>query len=172
MTKPLTRVLLLVVLLVLGISGHSYLRGHSALYNFFFSPADLYRNLAEADFDLSAEGMERQFQLSHQYPGNHWLAILVEKPVKFGDHYDNDFVVSVSIEQQGKVLFEQKTSDSRFWFWGRPERRGFAMLRYKVSRDLPITVPLLVNIKVTKASAGFTEKFGKQRLIISKYSDE
>ncbi len=76
---------------------HIHLRGNSTLYNFFFSPSDLYSNLAESTFNLTEKEISKEFKIVHKYPGNHWVAVLVEKPVNVGDHYDSNFKVKVSI---------------------------------------------------------------------------
>lgn len=159
-------------LLALIFLAHFQLRTSSPLYNFFFSPADLYSNLAESDFDLSTKGLERELKFSSKYPGNHWLAILVDSPPEIMEKYPSDFRIKIQVLGEKEVLSESVVSDSSFWFFGGKSRGGFALTTFKVPSNLPLSQPLRIIATVEKESPGFTKKYGKQRIILSKYSDE
>ncbi len=172
MSKLAKKGILLVVFFGSAVAGHHYLRGSSPLYNFFFSPSYLYLNLAEVDFDLSTFGTNRELQFTTKYPGNHWVSVLVENPAKVMESYASDFEVKISISSEGRIFSESIASDSSFWFYGGPERSGFALKTYKIPSELPIGQPLTAKVTVMKESPGFNKRYGNQRLIISKYSDE
>jgi len=172
MNKHARNGLLIASIVAFAVLAHYHLRSSSPLYNFFFSPADLYSNLAESDFDLSVEGLEKELKFSIKYPGNHWLAILVDSPPKLMEKYPSDFKVKIQVLGKGEVLSESVVSDSSFWFYGGKNRSGFALTTFKVPSSLPLSQPLAIKATVVEASSGFTKKYGKQRLIMSKYSDE
>jgi len=172
MNKPARNGLLIVSFLGLILLVHTQLRNSSPLYNFFFSPGDLYSNLAESDFDLSARGLEKELKFTTKYPGNHWLAILVESPPELMEKYKSDFEVKIQVLGEKGVLSESVVSDSSFWFYGGQYRSGFALATYKVPSVLPLGQSLTIKATVLKESTEFTKKYGKQRIIMSKYSDE
>ena len=154
------------------VASHFQLRESSTLYNFFFSPPDLYNNLAEASFDLTETGASTRLEVTHIYPGNHWIAILVEKPAELFEKYSSDFEVKITTTSNNKVLFDSTVTDSSSWFLGSADRSGFSLLTYKIPDIAPIGSPLVFTVEVIKVSPEFTNKYGKQRIIISKYSDE
>ena len=164
--------ILIGVFIVILVPIHYYLRSNSVAYNFFFSPDDLYDNLASADIDLSTVGSSINLQYMHKYPGNHWVAVLVEKPDRTPASYNDDFEVTLQVIHEGNVLLNRSLSNSSFWFYGGAERSGFALINYKVPRDLPANIPLSAKLVIQKASSDFRSKYGDQRLIISKFSDE
>lgn len=164
--------ILIGVFIVVSVPIHYYLRSNSVAYNFFFSPDDLYNNLSSSGFDLSVAGSAADMQYMHKYPGNHWIAVLVEKPDRTPTSYNDDFQVTLQVSNEEGVLLNKSLSDSSFWFYGGSERSGFVLINYKVPRDLPANVPLLAKLVVHKASPDFKIKYGNQRLIISKFSDE
>ena len=172
MNKPARNVLIFVLLFALIVLVHLQLRTSSPLYNFCFSPADLYSNLAESDFDLSINGLERELKFTTKYPGNHWLAILVDSPPEIMEKYPSDFKVKIQILGEKEVLSESVVSDSSFWFYGGKNHSGFALTTFNVPGNLPFAQPLTIKVTVKKESPGFTKKYGKQRIIMSKYSDE
>jgi len=163
---------LLVLFLALIFLVHSHLRNSSPLYNLFFSPDDLYSNLAESNYDLSIRGLEKELKFTTKYPGNHWLAILVESPPEVMEKYKSDFEVNIQVVGGKGVLSESVVSDSSFWFYGGQHRSGFALATYKVPSKLPIGQPVTIKATVVRDSPGFTKQYGKQRIIVSKYSDE
>ena len=169
MNKPARNGLLLVSFSVFVGLAHYQLRSSSPLYNFFFSPSDLYHNLAESNYDLSVRGLEKKLKFTIKYPGNHWLAILVESPPELMGEYKADFLVKIQILSEKRVLSESVVSDSSFWIHS---GRGFALTTYNVPGELPIGEPLTINAIVVKESPTFTKQYGKQRIIMSKYSDE
>lgn len=154
------------------VAAHFQLRESSPLYNLFFSPSDLYSNLAESAFDLTEKGFTKKLEVTHIYPGNHWVALLVEKPAELFEKYDSDFEVQITIISKNKVMLDSTVSDSSFWFLGHKDRSGFALLTYKIPDIVPIGTSLTFTVKVLKPSPEFAKKYGKQRIIISKYSDE
>jgi len=164
----------IIVLLILAIlvALHIQLRESSPLYNFFFSPPDLYNNLAAADFDLTETGLATNLEVKHKYPGNHWVAILVEKPTELFEKYNSDFEVKITITNNNKVVFSSTATDSSSWFLGSTNRSGFSLLTYKIPDMFPIGALLVFKVEVVKGSPDFTKKYGKQRIIITKYSDE
>jgi hypothetical protein len=164
--------ILIGVFIVVSVPIHYYLRSNSVAYNFFFSPDDLYDNLASSGINLSVHGGAVDLQYMHKYPGNHWIAVLVEKPDRTPASYNNDFEVTLQVSNKEDVLLNRSLSDSGFWFYGGSERSGFALINYKVPRDLPANIPLVAKLVVKKASPDFQSKYGDQRLIISKFSDE
>jgi hypothetical protein len=129
--------------------------------------------LAESTFNLSKKGLTKQFDIIHKYPGNYWIAILVEKPLDSGGYYDSNFKVQISIINGGRVILERTVSDTSFYFYGgKMEHSGFSLFNYKVPSELPIGVPLSIKIKVLEENIGFCNKYGQQNIIISKFSDE
>jgi hypothetical protein len=172
MNKLVRNGLLVASLVALAVLVHYHLRSSSPLYNFFFSPSDLYKTLGESSFDLSKQGLEKELKFTTKYPGNHWLAILVESPPEIMEKYKSDFEVKVQVLSESGVISESVVSDSSFWFYGGQQRSGFALATYKAPSDLPLGQPLTIKATVINESPGFTEKYGKQRLIMSKYSDE
>ena len=164
--------ILIGVFIVVSVPIHYYLRSNSVAYNFFFSPDNLYNNLASSAFDLSVVGSVADMQYIHEYPGNHWIAVLVEKPDRVPASYDDDFEVTLQVSDKEGILLNRSLSDSSFWFYGGIERSGFALFNYKVPNDLPANVPLSAKLVVYKGSPEFQSKYGNQRLIISKFSDE
>lgn len=172
MNKLARNGLLIASIVAFAALAHYQLRSSSPLYNFFFSPADLYSNLAESNFDLSVKGLEKELKFSTKYPGNHWLAILVDSPPELMEKYPSDFKVKIQVLGEGEVLSESVVSDSSFWFYGGKNRSGFALTTFKVPSSLPLSQPLAIKATVVEASSGFTKKYGKQRIIMSKYSDE
>ncbi|MCP5007766.1 MAG: hypothetical protein GY941_28090 [Planctomycetes bacterium] len=69
-------------------------------------------------------------------------------------------------------MLDSTVSDSSFWFLGRKNRSGFSLLTYKVPEIAPTGTLLTFIVKVLKPSPEFAKKYGEQRIIISKYSDE
>lgn len=161
-----------IIIVIIGALLHTYLRGHSAMYNLLFPPSGLYTNLAESSFNLSTIGLTKEFTIVHKYPGRHDVALLVEKPVDSISKYDSDFMLKVTVINGDKVIFERTVSDTNFRFWGGKDRSGFSLINYEVPSELPIGLPLLFKIKVLKASAHFESKYGRQNIIIKKLSDE
>jgi len=150
----------------------SYLRKTSTSFNFFFSPKDLYSELAISDFDFSGTQSERNLDFIHKYPGNHQISILVENPAEITEPYVTDFIVRIAIYNKTEKLLERISSDSNRMFWGGATNSGFSLLHYKVPDDLPIGVELRANIVITEPDLDFESRYGKQRIRISKFSDE
>lgn len=163
---------LVIFIMATLVVAHFQLRESSPLYNLFFSPSDLYNNLAESAFDLTERGFTKKLEVNHIYPGNHWVALLVEKPAELFEKYDSDFNVQITITSKNKVVLDNTVSNSSSWFLGQKDRSGFSLLTYKISDIAPIGTSLSFTVKVLKPSSEFTKKYGKQRIIISKYSDE
>ena len=164
--------LLVASLVAVAVLSHYQLRRSSILYNFLFSPDDLYQTLDESDFDLSSQGIERELKFKIKYPGNHWLAILVESPPETTEKYKSDFDVKIQIFDKEGILTESVVSDSSLWFYGGQQRSGFALATFKVPSDLPLDQQLNIRVSVVKESPGFTKLYGKHRIIMSKFSDE
>ena len=168
MKKGILLVLVITVLAAL----HYHWRETSPLYNFLFSPSDLYSNLVKTNFDLTKKGFTKKIIITNKYPGNHWIALLVNKPTKTGDKYDSDFKVKITIKNKTNVILEKIVSDSSFWFYGGKNNSGFALLSYKSPNILPLGIPLNIEIKVLTPSKNFEKKYGKQFLVVEKFSDE
>ena len=164
--------ILVTIIIIFVFAAHSHFRKTSTTYNYIFSPSDLYRHLSTANFDLSETGLSKSLEITHKYPGNHRVAILVEKPVDPGVLYDSDFIVKISISNGNDILFERTVSDSSAWFHGGNENSGFTLMNYKISNELLLGVPVSAKIKVIKRSTEFTSKYGKQHIVINKTSDE
>jgi len=116
MSRQIKIIVLVVFILVLLGLAHYQLRNTSPLYNYFFSPKDLYKTLAESDFDLSNSGLEKELIFTAKYPGNHWVAILVEHPPGAMEKYQSDFKVKIEMIGENKVLSESFANDSNYWF--------------------------------------------------------
>lgn len=164
--------ILVIIIIVFVVIAHSHLRKTNTTYNYIFSPSDLYHYLSEANFDLSETDLTKNLEITHKYPGNYWVALLAEKPADIGTPYDSDFKVKISILNGEKVLFERTVSDTSAWFHGGDDNSGFALMDYKISNELLLDLPLSATIKVLESSAEFTNKYGSQRIIIRKTSDE
>ncbi len=164
--------ILVIIIIVFVIVAHSHFRKTSTTYNYIFSPSDLYHHLSEANFDLSETGLSKSLEIIHKYPGNHRIAILVEKPADPGVLYNSDFIVKVSISNDNDILFERTVSDSSAWFHGGSENSGFTLMDYIISNEQLLGVPLSAKIKVIEGSTEFTKQYGNQRVIINKTSDE
>ncbi len=164
--------ILIIIIIIFVVVAHSHFRKTSTTYNYIFSPSDLYHHLSEANFDLSETGLSKSLEITHKYPGNHRVAILVEKPVGPGVPYNSDFIVKISISNGNNILFERTVSDSNAWFHGGKENSGFTLINYIISNELLLGVPLSAKIKVIESSTEFTRKYGNQRIIINKTLDE
>ena len=116
MSRQIKIIVLVVFILVLLGLAHYQLRNTSPLYNYFFSPIVLYKTLAESDFDLSNSGLEKELIFTAKYPGNHWVAILVEHPPGAMEKYQSDFKVKIEMIGENKVLSESFANDSNYWF--------------------------------------------------------
>lgn len=165
-------VILLVIVIVIVVVSHLHFRKTNTTYNYIFSPSDLYHHLSESSFNLSETGLTKILEITHKYPGNHRVAIFVEKPVDPGILYDSDFTVQIRISNGEDVLFERTVSDSSAWFHGGKDNSGFALMNYNIPNKLLLGVPLTAQIEVIESSANFTSQYGNQRLIINKISDE
>ena len=164
--------ILVTIIIISVVVAHSHFRKTSTTYNYIFSPSDLYHHLSEASFDLSEKGLSKSLEMTHKYPGNHRIAILVEKPADPGVLYSSDFIVKISISNGNDILFERTVSNSSAWFHGDNKNSGFTLMNYKISNELLLGVPLSAKIKVIENSTEFTRKYGNQRIIINKTSDE
>ena len=164
-------IVLLIIVIIFVVVAHLHFRKTNTTYNHIFSPSDLYHHLSESSFDLSEAGLTKTLEITHQYPGNHRVAIFVEKPVEPGVLYDSDFTVQIRISNGEDVLFERTVSDSSAWFHGGKDNSGFALMSYKIPNELLLGVPLTAQIEVIENSANFTNQYGSQRLIINKISD-
>ena len=165
-------VVLLIIVFIFVVVAHLHFRKTNTTYNYIFSPSDLYHHLSESSFDLSEAGLTKTLEITHQYPGNHRVAIFVEKPVEPGVLYDSDFIVKIGITNGTDVLFERTVADSSAWFHGGKDNSGFALMNYNIPNELLLGVPLTVQIEVIKSTANFTSQYGNLRLVINKISDE
>lgn len=172
MRNPVRNGLLFAIFLATAFLTHAHLRNSSPLYNFFFSPDDLYSTLAEATFDLSAQGMEKELSFTAKYPGNHQLAILVESPLVPPAEYPSDFEVKVQVTGGAGLLSESLISDANSWFYGGQSHSGFALVTYRVPVDFPLGEMISIRVTVIEASPDFEVEYGAQRIIVSKTSDE
>ena len=164
--------ILLILVIAFVVVAHFHFRKTNTTYNYIFSPSDLYHHLSESSFDLSEGSLTKTLEITHKYPGNHRIAIFVEKPVDPGVLYNSDFIVKINISNGDKVLFERTVSDSSAWFHGGNDNSGFTLMTYKIQDELLLDVPLSAQIEVIEASADFTNQYGSQRVIINKISDE
>ncbi len=152
--------------------GVKHLQATSPMFNFFFSPDDLYEQLACSDIDLSAEGSSVSLDFVNNYPGNHWIEIIVDNPTDLHNTYETKFELNIEIKDNDKELLATTANQPEIPFWGVKDHSGFAILTYDVPSKLPIRTQLTANITVKKADADFDDLYGKQRLCIKKYSDE
>ena len=169
--RQIRNVILLVIVIVIVVVSHLHLRKTNTTYNYIFSPSDLYHHLSASSFDLSEAGLTKTLEITHQYPGNHRVAIFVEKPLEPGVLYDSDFIVKISITNGADVLFERTVSDSSAWFHGGKDKSGFALMSYKIPNELLLGLPLTAQIEVIESSTNFTSQYGSQRLIFNKIPD-
>ena len=172
MNKHYRKGFLLATLALVVWLAHSHLRATSPAYNFFFSPSDLYTNLASAKFDITNTGYSTQLPFSSKYPGNHWVALLVEEPAEHLKSYGDDFRVKIIIKNGEETITEGVANNSRFWFFGGPDRSGFALTTYRVPEHWLVGQNLVALAEVLKPSPSFQEKYGKQTIVVGKYSDE
>ena len=172
MRKLIGRGVALAAMLLAIWLGHSQLRKTSPGYNFFFTPEDLYSNLASSPFDLTKAGYSAKLHFSSKYPGNHWVALIVDKPAQHFPNYGSDFSVKVTIRKNGTVIAESIAKTSNLWFHGRHGKSGFALATFKVPEHWAVDDDLVASAKVLKASPFFQEKYGEQTLVVGKYSDE
>ena len=176
-----TILILAVVLLILGLWGHSHLRYSSPLYNLFLPPDDLYIGSAHSPFDLSVEGLEKDLKFTAKYPGSYHLSIEVESSSGEFDGltkqvYVTDFQVQIQILGEKGILSERLISDFKLVEFGRGDamvnKKGALILEiYKVPIDFPINQPLTIKATVIKSSPDFRVKYSNQRIMISKGSD-
>ncbi len=163
---------LLIIVIIFVVVAHFHYRKTSTTYNYIFSPSDLYHHLSDSSFDLSETGLTKTLKITHKYPGNHRVAVFVDKPVEPGILYDSNFIVKISILNGKEILFERTVSDSSAWFYGGKDNSGFALMEYKIPNELLLGVPLSAQIKVIKGNSEFASQYGKQRIIINKTPDE
>ncbi len=172
----LKRVVLVVVgLFLAGTLGISYLRLHSAIFNFFFSPTDLYDSLAETAFDLDKKGQSYELHFRPPYPGNHAFKFLVTHPVPVGDVYHAEYSLILQIlNEGGKVLLDTVIGppDGNSGFWGRSGNSGFFLHIFKVPSDFPRGKNLIARVTVMREDSSFRQKYGPVRLVVKKFSDE
>ena len=164
--------ILLIIVIIFAVVAHFHFRNTNTTYNYIFSPSDLYHHLSDSSFDLSETGLTKTLEITHKYPGNHRVAIFVEKPVEPGILYNSDFIVKISISNGKDVLFERTVSDSSAWFYGGKDNSGFALMDYKIPNELLLGVPLSAQIKVINGNSEFASQYGSQRIVINKIPDE
>lgn len=165
-------VALLVTVIGLYTGGVQHLQTASPLFNFFFSPNDLYDPLACTEFDLSTVGgYELNFQ--NKYPGNHSIAVLVEHPPRVSDSYLTDFKLIIKIIDGSKAIIDKEITKPIFSFWGGGKQNsGFAVFTYKVPLDLERERALRATVQIEVPDEKFTARYGKQKICIQKFSDE
>ncbi|MDH5573393.1 MAG: hypothetical protein OEY89_16640 [Gammaproteobacteria bacterium] len=163
---------LLIIVIVFLVVAHFHLRKTSTTYNYIFSPSDLYHHLSNTNFDLSETGLSKTLEITHKYPGNHRVSIIVEKPVEPGILYDSKFIVKISISNGENILFERTVSDSSAWFYGGKDNSGFTLMDYKIQNELLLGAPLSAQITVIEGNSKFASQYGNQRIVINKIPDE
>ncbi len=170
----LLKVGVVVLLVVAGlVAGHVALRRNSPLYNLVFPPDDLGDIRVDTPFDLSEKGQTKDLVATHVYPGSYWVTLEVEHPMTdVHDGYRSDFVVQITVTRGDEEVLDRTVSGPGPWFFGARGHRGFALLIYDVPGTLPRDVPLTFRARVVEASPGFSGRYGRQRLVISKASDE
>lgn len=150
---------------------HFYLRGSSPLYNFFLPPNDLYDGSIEVDFDLSKPDFETEIEVVHEYPGNHMVALKVERPARMGTFYEDAFVLEISARSDETTLLEGTFPTSENSFQGGDW--GFLpLVVYSVPSDAPQGESIKFRIRVLKADPDFSGEYGNAKLYIGKFSDE
>lgn len=169
-----TRVSIVVGLIVIAgaVASLPVLRQHSPMFNFIFSPSDLYLPLAAADVDLSQENRTFTLQFENKYPGLHWVAIQVEKPTTTGEGYSGAFVLNLEISHDKTPLVKETIKGPGNPFWGGPNRSGFALHWYRSPADIPLGEQLTATVTVVQGDAAFQKRYGGGKLVVSKLSDE
>ena len=162
----------LIIIAVGGYLGLQYLHKNSPIFNFFFTPKDLYSPVVCSNFDLSKNN-NYQLSFTNKYPGGHNLEILVEKPTKILDKYVTEFKIRVIISAEDKKIVNTVVTEKNISsFWGGENNSGFAIYRYRVPSDLPQGKLLKATIQIEMSDEDFYEKYGKQKLCFTKHSDE
>lgn len=159
-------ILFFIIALFLGI----YFKPLFPILNFFLPPKDLYGNLVNIDFDLSKNG-RYMVQFENKYPGNHEIIILVEHPTPVMEEYNANFQINLIIKGKG-VERKKLLKTIKNPFWKASGKSGFSIFSYKVPDDLPLKQLLIAEIEVLKPDKEFTKRYGKQKLSITKVSDE
>ena len=139
--------------------------------NLFFPPDDLYRPLGEIQMSLADAGSFYSLDIAHEYPGMHGVEIRVLNPPSVGRSIDLASEVTVTVEQDGRVILSKRIKEFDFPFWDR-EGGGLTVLYYSVPEDLPRRQPLRFLVTVETPDAGFQERYGQAKLCIRKHSDE
>jgi hypothetical protein len=164
---------LIAIILIILCGGYftvNYLHKNSVLFNFFFSPKDLFSPLICTQFDLSQKNTY-VLEFENKHPGNHWLEVLVEKPTKVLENYETHYKLRIIISsEEGQLLDKIVTEKDLLPFWS--IKSGFSIYNYKVPTDLPREKRLKASIQIIEPDESFSTKYGKQEMCFKKYSDE
>ena len=163
--------ILILVLFTFGYFGVMQLRKTSPLFNFLFSPGDLYEPLACTEFDLSKTG-EYTLSFQNQYPGNHRIEILVDNPPAVAATFHSEFKLNIKITDIDTVILDKTLTQPGPPFWRADGEGGFVALSYHVPKDLPRGQKLKASIEIETPDEAFLRRYGEQTLCIRKFSDE
>jgi len=138
------------------------------LLNLVFPPEGLYEPLAEEQ--LTTNKTTYTFDFSHKYVGNHIIEIIISPARSVGLQGQQRLGVSAQFLVNKKAVFEQP-EDEGCPFWSNAFN-GFEYIHYAVPKDLPISTPLTVKIRVHGDIDSFLRENGKAVIRLRKSSDE
>jgi hypothetical protein len=161
-----------VVLIGMILGGVHYLQLHYPIFNFFFQPPGLFKNLASTQLDLGRSGSTYKLPFMTRYPGNHAIDLIVEKP-EFQGIYAGKYELAVRIiDDHNNVLLQKKVLPPGSTFWGGQTNSGCSLMPFKIPANIPLRKPLLAEISVIRSDPDFEKKYGQVKLLIRKFSDE
>lgn len=150
-----------------------YLRAHSPLFNFIFSPPDLYMPLGETEISLAQTGHTYTIPFRPIYPGNHTVDVLVQRPTEISEPYKGDYTLLCQFAgSDGRVVQETVIQGGGYPFWGASENSGLTIHWFEVPSDVPRGESFVLNVTVKRPDQNFEKRHGKTRLVVRKRSDE
>lgn len=162
---------LIVVVGVLGIlvAVFMFARRNSPMFNFVFTPHDMFEPLAAKVVDLARQGNTITLHFSPKYPGNQCLDLEVDK-LDPGSPIKSTLALSVTIKNgNGNQIQTKPASFSNFWS---EKYKGFSLVTFRVPEDLKVGESVTVVVTVSSADTQFTEKYGSTHFVVRKGADE
>lgn len=148
--------------------GHGYLRKNNTVCNFIFPPKGFYEPLVT--MKLEYDKSEYEFEISHMYPGGYSVAIDVPTSDGIGVMYERYFQTSVEIETGAEQIYKRDASYPNLNYW-RDVGGGLTLDIYDVPNLVEKGKPVSFKISILGDIAGFVEKYGEAKIVMSKYSD-
>ena len=164
---------ILSLLLALGVASFWWLRLNSPLFNFFFTPKDIWQEMVVGDIDLTKFGRVQAVSFSSKYPGNYAINLNVFCLEKT-DHYQSRIRLKCSIYQNGILIneFESKDADMHAGYIGLDGSAGIRLIELSSPKDFPLREEVEFRFEVIRTDSEFHKKYGKTSLTIDKDSDE